>query len=87
MLALAKLSCMGQPPLTSARRHPRVLEWQQVFHQRRGPLSPVSWMIAAFAVFMACVCLFAYIQIERNAHQARQRRMSQEPRHASIAKR
>jgi len=78
---------MGQDPLSSARRQSRVLEWQQVFHQRRGPLSPVSWMIAAFAVFMACVCLFAYVQIERNAHQARQGRMPQEPGRTCSAKR
>jgi len=50
-------------------------------------LSPVSWMIAAFAVFMACVCLFAYVQIERNAHQARQGRMPQEPGRTCSAKR
>lgn len=35
-----------------------------------------SWMIVAFAVFMAGVCLFTYVQIERNAHQTRQRRLA-----------
>ncbi|WP_160174920.1 hypothetical protein [Halomonas salina] len=31
-----------------------------------------SWMIVAFGTLMAGVCAFTYVQIERNAHQARQ---------------
>jgi len=41
-------------------------------------VSPISWLIVGFAVFMGCVSLFAFVQIERNAHQARQRRIAQE---------
>lgn len=33
-------------------------------------------MIAAFAVLMASVSLFTYVQIARNAHQTHQRRLS-----------
>lgn len=36
-------------------------------------MTAVSWMIVAFAVLMAGVCVFTYVQIERNTHQARQR--------------
>ena len=39
-------------------------------------MTAFSWMIVAFAVFMAGVCLFAYVQIERNTHQTRQRRLA-----------
>lgn len=39
-------------------------------------MTAFSWMIVAFAVFMAGVCLFTYMQIERNAHQTRQRRLA-----------
>lgn len=35
-------------------------------------MTAFSWMIVAFAVFMAGVCLFTYVQIERHAHQRRQ---------------
>lgn len=41
-------------------------------------MTALSWMIVAFAVFMADVCLFTYVQIERNAHQTRQRRLARE---------
>ncbi|MGP9666370.1 hypothetical protein ACT3TY_17340 [Halomonas sp. AOP22-C1-8] len=41
-------------------------------------MTPFSWMIVAFAVFMAGVCLFTYVQIERNTHQTRQRRLTRE---------
>jgi len=41
-------------------------------------MTPFSWMIVAFAVLMAGVCLFTYVQIERNAHQTRQRRLARE---------
>ena len=39
-------------------------------------MTPFGWMIVAFAVFMTGVCLFAYVQIERNAYQTRQRRLA-----------
>ena len=39
-------------------------------------MTAVSWMIVAFAVLMAGVSLFTYVQIERNAHQTRQRRLA-----------
>ncbi|WP_181422146.1 hypothetical protein [Halomonas sp. LBP4] len=41
-------------------------------------MSPGSWTNAAFSVFMAGVSLFVYVQIERNAYQARQQRLGQE---------
>ena len=39
-------------------------------------MTAFSWIIVVFAVFMAGVCLFTYVQIERNAHQSRQRRLA-----------
>ena len=39
-------------------------------------MTPFGWMIVAFALFMTGVCLFAYVQIERNAYQTRQRRLA-----------
>jgi len=39
-------------------------------------MTAFSWIIVAFAVFMTGVCLFAYVQIERNAYQARQRSLA-----------
>ncbi|GAB2804959.1 hypothetical protein GCM10027040_36350 [Halomonas shantousis] len=47
-------------------------------------MTPFGWMITAFAVFMASVCLFTYVQIERNAYHRRQkqdatRKMSDTP--------
>lgn len=41
-------------------------------------MTAFSWMIVAFALFMAGVSLFAYVQIERHAHQNRQRRLARE---------
>ena len=32
-----------------------------------------SWMIVGFGTLMAGVCCFTYVQIQRNAHQNRQR--------------
>lgn len=31
-----------------------------------------GWVVTGFAVFMACVSLFAFVQIERHGHQRRQ---------------
>ena len=45
-------------------------------NQEGDPMTIFSWMIVAFDVFMAGVCLFTYVQIERNAHQTRQRRLA-----------
>ena len=47
-------------------------------NQEGDPMTIFSWMIVAFDVFMAGVCLFTYVQIERNAHQTRQRRLTRE---------
>ena len=41
-------------------------------------MTAFSWMIVAFAMLMAGVCLFTYVQIERNAHQTRQRHLARE---------
>ena len=41
-------------------------------------MTPFGWLVTAFALFMAGVCLFAYVQIERHAHQTRQRRLARE---------
>lgn len=41
-------------------------------------MSAFGWMIVTFAVFMTGVCLFTYVQIERHAHQNRQRRLARE---------
>lgn len=35
-------------------------------------MTPFGWLVTAFALFMAGVCLFTYVQIERHAHQRRQ---------------
>ena len=35
-------------------------------------MTAFSWMIVAFAMLMAGVCLFTYVQIGRNAHQSGQ---------------
>jgi hypothetical protein len=34
-------------------------------------MTPFSWMILSFAVLMAAVCGFTYVQIVRNEHQAK----------------
>mgnify|MGYP003631935067 FL=1 len=39
-------------------------------------MSPFGWLVFAFAVFMAGVCLFTFVQIERHAYQNRQRRLA-----------
>ncbi|MBZ0331022.1 hypothetical protein KZO25_11920 [Halomonas sp. ANAO-440] len=41
-------------------------------------MTAFGWMIIAFALFMAGVCLFTYVQIERHAYQTRQRRLARE---------
>jgi len=41
-------------------------------------MTPFGWIVAAFALFMAGVAGFTYVQIERHAHQNRQRRLARE---------
>jgi len=41
-------------------------------------MTPFGWLVTAFALFMAGVCLFTFVQIERHAHQTRQRRLADE---------
>ena len=35
-------------------------------------MTPFSWMILSFAVLMAAVCGFTYVQILRNENQAKE---------------
>jgi len=35
-------------------------------------MSPFGWLVTAFAVFMAAVCLFTFVQIERSKHHHHQ---------------
>ena len=39
-------------------------------------MTPLSWIILSFAVLMAAVCGFTYVQIVRNEHQAKRRSSS-----------
>ncbi|MCE3028962.1 hypothetical protein [Salinicola sp. DM10] len=36
-------------------------------------MTPLSWLILAFAVLMTAVCGFTFVQILRSGHQAQQR--------------
>ena len=49
-------------------------------------MTPVGWMIAAFGTLMAGVCLFTYVQIVRNAHQARMLRVERSRRAPETAR-
>ncbi len=39
-------------------------------------MTPFSWMILSFAVLMAAVCGFTYVQIVRSGNQAKRRSSS-----------